>query len=112
MSAPVARIVSSTAALTAWNWWYPAIFLAIAPPPASSNTTKWRSRSRNRRCSKTPSSSTRSSGIAGGASAVPSMVRQGLNHSSPAPRAPIRAVVPSEVTRTAFDSNRAGIWAW
>jgi hypothetical protein len=26
-----ARNVSSTATLTAWNWWYPAIFFARAP---------------------------------------------------------------------------------
>ena len=73
---------------------------------------KWRSRSRNRRCSNTPSSRTRSAGIAVGASAAPSIVRQGLNHSLPAPSAPMRACVPSETTRTAFVPNSAGICAW
>ncbi len=43
------------------------------------------------------------------ASPSPVMVRQGLNHSFPAPSVPMRACTPSEATSTALVAKRAGI---
>ena len=47
-----------------------------------------------------------------GASSRPVMVRQGLNHSLPAPSEPMRACTPSEMTSAALVANSAGICAW
>jgi len=71
-----------------------------------------RTRLRNRRGWNTPASTTCNSGRPGAASSRPLIVRQGLNHSLPAPSAPTRACTPPEAIRTALYVNSAGIRVW
>jgi hypothetical protein len=40
------------------------------------------------------------------------IVRQGLNHSRPAPSVPMRACTPSDTTSAALKAKSAGICAW
>ena len=99
------------AVCTAWNWWYPAIFLTRAPLPSSSNTMKSRTRASNRRGSQAPSSSTRSCGKLASASVSPAIVRQRLNHSQPAVNVPMRASSPFDTMSAALKANSEGISA-
>ena len=111
----MARSVSSTPSWTAWNWWYPAIFLIIFPLPSSSNTMKSLRIFRKLLCSQMPSSITWSSGRLAAPGSWSSMVFQGLNHSFPAVRVPTLAWRPSETISISFIENRVGssaLYVW
>ncbi len=72
-----ASTVRSTAVLTAQNWWYFATFFSATAPPSPLNTTKLRTRSRNRALSNTPRTRTSTCGISPDATSVPSIVFHG-----------------------------------
>jgi hypothetical protein len=64
------------------------------------------------RCSNTPFQHHLQLGQLGRRRLAPVIVRQGLNHSLPAPSEPMRACTPSETTSAALVANSAGICAW